>query len=189
MFYAFFHVLGCSPLVILEILEYRKMQNMYPCRILIQNLWSSRRVQGYCCILDGTEAVFKEKRGAWEPMLELTLNLPNLKVVSSLLAKFMVLDWGDKVVSDIGLSYRPASLCSVAGRYDNHMLESTISPVRDYEFGYRLPPLLQCERGGLEKGLFSYLLGSRVQWFGPFFDQMKPSRQDKDEKWNSKPHL
>ncbi len=89
---AFFHVLGCSLLVILEILEYRKMQNMYPCRILIQNLWSSRRVQGYCCILDGTEAVFKEKRGAWEPMLELTLNLPNLKVDSSLLAKFIVPD-------------------------------------------------------------------------------------------------
>jgi hypothetical protein len=40
----------------------------------------------------GTEAVFKEKRGAWEPMLALTLNLPNLKVDSSLLAKFIVPD-------------------------------------------------------------------------------------------------
>ncbi len=36
--------------------------------------------------------------------------------------KFIVPDSG------IGLSYRPASLCSLAGRYDNHMPESTISP-------------------------------------------------------------
>ncbi len=37
----------------------------------------------------------------------------------------------DIVDSGIGLSYRPASLCSLAGLYD------FISPVRDYEFGHR----------------------------------------------------
>ncbi len=48
----------------------------------------------------------------------------------------------DKVDSGIGLSYRPdsASLCILAGRYDNPMPESTlvnfIPPYRDYEFGY-----------------------------------------------------
>ncbi len=35
---------------------------------------------------------------------------------------------GDKVDSGKGLSYRPANLCSHAGRYDNPMPESTLSP-------------------------------------------------------------
>ncbi len=35
---------------------------------------------------------------------------------------------GDIIDSGMGLSYRPASLCSLAGRYDNPMSESTISP-------------------------------------------------------------
>jgi hypothetical protein len=37
---------------------------------------------------------------------------------------------GDKVGSGIGLSYRPVSLCSLAGRYDNDnpMPESTLFP-------------------------------------------------------------
>ncbi len=52
-------------------------------------------------------------------------------------SKFIVLDWGDEVNTDIGLSYRPARLHRLAGRYDNPMPESTIPPVRDYEFGYR----------------------------------------------------
>ncbi len=42
---------------------------------------------------------------------------------------------GDIVYFIIGLSYRPVSLCSLAGRYDNPMPESTLSPpVRDHEF-------------------------------------------------------
>jgi hypothetical protein len=42
--------------------------------------------------------------------------------------------------SGIELSYRPASLCSLAGLYDNPMPELTLSPpVRDYEFGYCFP--------------------------------------------------
>ncbi len=49
-------------------------------------------------------------------------------------------DWGDKVDSDIGLSYRLARLHGLAGRYDNpsqpyegvdFILQSGI-----YEFGY-----------------------------------------------------
>jgi len=48
-------------------------------------------------------------------------------------AKFLVPDWGDIVNSGIGLSYRPANLCSLAGLYDNPMPDSTtyIPPVRD----------------------------------------------------------
>ncbi len=35
---------------------------------------------------------------------------------------------GDIVDSGLGLSYRPACLCSLAGRYDSPMPESTLSP-------------------------------------------------------------
>jgi hypothetical protein len=41
-------------------------------------------------------------------------------------AKFKVPDWGDKVNSGMGLSYRPARLHRLAGRYENSMPESTI---------------------------------------------------------------
>ncbi len=41
-------------------------------------------------------------------------------------AKFIVPDWGEKV--DSGLSYRPASPCSLAGRYENPMPLSTLYP-------------------------------------------------------------
>ncbi len=34
-------------------------------------------------------------------------------------AKFLVPNWGDMIDSGIGLSYRPASLPRLAGRYDN----------------------------------------------------------------------
>ncbi len=44
------------------------------------------------------------------------------------IAKFLIPDLGDIVDSTIGLSYRPDSLCSLAGRCDNPMPESTISP-------------------------------------------------------------
>jgi hypothetical protein len=56
-------------------------------------------------------------------------------------AKFIVLEGGDKVDSGIRLSYRPASLWNLAGRYDNPMPEwSQPYPpqIRDYEFGYCL---------------------------------------------------
>ncbi len=54
----------------------------------------------------GTEAVFKEKRGTWKSILELTPN-PNPPYLDP---EFIVPHWADKVDSDIGLSYRPASL-------------------------------------------------------------------------------
>jgi hypothetical protein len=50
-----------------------------------------------------------------------TLDLPSV-------AKFIVPDWGDKVNSGKGLSYLPAKLHRLAGRYDNPMPKSTISP-------------------------------------------------------------
>ncbi len=53
-------------------------------------------------------------------------------------AKFIVNDWGDKVNSGVGLSYRPARLHRLVGRFDNRMPESTtLHPqLRDYEFGW-----------------------------------------------------
>ncbi len=45
-----------------------------------------------------------------------------------LIAKILSPWLGDIVDSGIGLSCRPASLCSLADRYDNPMPESTISP-------------------------------------------------------------
>ncbi len=53
-------------------------------------------------------------------------------------AKFIVPDWGFIVDSGMRLWYWPASLFSLAGRYDNPMPELTLSPqVKDYEFGLR----------------------------------------------------
>ncbi len=59
---------------------------------------------------------------------------------ANLVAKFIVPDWGDKFDSEIWLSNRPASLCSLSGRYYNPMPESTsvYPPFRDYEFGYMI---------------------------------------------------
>ncbi len=48
-------------------------------------------------------------------------------------AKLLVPDWGDKVNSDIGLSYR---LHWLEGRYNKpYAGVDYIPPVRDYEFG------------------------------------------------------
>ncbi len=54
--------------------------------------------------------------------------LPTMSHNYGTLAKFLVPDWGDKADSSVGLSYRPGSLCSMAGRYDNPMPGSAISP-------------------------------------------------------------
>ncbi len=55
----------------------------------------------------------------------------------STVAKFVVPDWRDIVDSGMGLlSYRPARLHRLAGRYDNLMPESTISP----SLGLRIGP-------------------------------------------------
>jgi hypothetical protein len=44
-----------------------------------------------------------------------------LLIGANSVATFLVPDWGDKVNSGIGLSYRPAMLHRLAGRYDNPM--------------------------------------------------------------------
>jgi hypothetical protein len=54
-----------------------------------------------------------------------------LTLQTNAVAKFLVPEWGDIVDSGIGMSYRPASLCSLAGRYDNRMPDSTLSPASD----------------------------------------------------------
>ncbi len=54
-------------------------------------------------------------------------------------AKFIVPDWGggDKVDSGIGLSYRPARLHRLAGRYASKLCRSQLdSPFRDYVVDY-----------------------------------------------------
>jgi hypothetical protein len=43
-------------------------------------------------------------------------------------AEFINPDWGDKVNSGIGLSYRPARLHGLTGRYNNPMPELTLYP-------------------------------------------------------------
>ena len=49
----------------------------------------------------------------------------------SSVAKFIVPDWRHKVDYGIELSYRPvAGLHRLAGRYDNPMTESTLSPIQ-----------------------------------------------------------
>ncbi len=46
-------------------------------------------------------------------------------------AEFTGPDWGDKVNSGIGLSYKPARLHGLAGRYDNPMPEFALYQFRD----------------------------------------------------------
>jgi len=58
---------------------------------------------------------------------------PAASVETNPVAKFLVLDWGDKVNSDIGLSY---GLHWLEGRYNKpYAGVDYIPPVRDYEFG------------------------------------------------------
>jgi hypothetical protein len=58
------------------------------------------------------------------------------RLAASLVAKFRVPDWGNKVDSGTGLSYQPAKLHRLAGKCGNPMSESPVYPsVRDYEFG------------------------------------------------------
>jgi hypothetical protein len=45
--------------------------------------------------------------------------------------EFIDPDWGDKVNSGIGLSYRPARLHGLAGRYDNPLPELNYPQVMD----------------------------------------------------------
>jgi hypothetical protein len=56
------------------------------------------------------------------------------------IAKFIVPDWRLWLTPAWGIvSYLAASLCSLAGQYDNRMQESTLSPpVRDYEYGHSI---------------------------------------------------
>jgi hypothetical protein len=56
------------------------------------------------------------------------------RLAADQMAKFIVPDWGDKVDSSLGLSYHPARLQRLAGRYDIRMPESPIW-TWDYEFG------------------------------------------------------
>jgi hypothetical protein len=56
----------------------------------------------------------------------------------SLVAEFIGSDWGDKINSGIGLSYRPARLHGLVGLYDRHPYAGAdfIPQSWIYEFGY-----------------------------------------------------
>jgi hypothetical protein len=51
---------------------------------------------------------------------------------SNPVAEFIDLDWEGKVNSDLALSYQPARLHGLAGRYGNPMPELTLSPIHGY---------------------------------------------------------
>ncbi len=63
---------------------------------------------------------------------------PAFQVNADPVAEFIDPWLGDKVDSGIGLSYRPASICSLAGRQPYARVDFIPpSQGRDYEFGYR----------------------------------------------------
>ncbi len=64
------------------------------------------------------------------------------------IAKFIVLDFGDKVDSGIGLLYRHARLHRQAGRYDNLCRSQQYPPFIDYEFGQRTIATLAVAQSG-----------------------------------------
>ncbi len=75
-------------------------------------------------------------------------------------ARILVPDWGDRFDSGIGLSYRPARLHRLTGRYDNPIPASTLyPPFRDYEFGYSCvgPRLCACPIQLFLNPLITYL--------------------------------
>ncbi len=65
-------------------------------------------------------------RGGWIDSVSIIncfIVYSKISLRSHLITKFIVPDWGDKVHSGIGLSYRHARLHRLAGRYDNPMAE------------------------------------------------------------------
>jgi hypothetical protein len=60
--------------------------------------------------------------------LYLFSTIPSKVVLYAPVAEFTDPGWRDKVNPDIGLSYLPAGLHGLAGRYDNPMPGSTLSP-------------------------------------------------------------
>ncbi len=63
-----------------------------------------------------------------EKITSLKLKICRKRSNSTSMAEFIDPDWGDKVNSGIGLSYRPARPHGLAGQYENPLLESTLSP-------------------------------------------------------------
>ncbi len=83
--------------------------------------------QSYISSRHGAELSFQRHRSVIEQSY---LSSRPQQTAETPVAKFLVPDWGDTtsiIEYDIRLSYRSASLCSLAGRYDNPMLSSNIS--------------------------------------------------------------
>jgi hypothetical protein len=83
-------------------------------------------------------------------------------------AQFLVSDSGDIVDSGIGLSYRPAGISSLAGRYDNPMPESTISPqsgTKNIDTALHLKGVISRVEESYWKSLKPFF--SRLKWLQP----------------------
>jgi len=77
-----------------------------------------------------------------------------LLVFQDPVAKFLVSDWGAIVDSVIGLSYRPASLCSLAGRYDNPIYAGVDLSLQSGTMNLATDSLLSTEGGNVWQLLF-----------------------------------
>jgi hypothetical protein len=84
------------------------------------------------------EDVIKEKHGVWDPMLELTYNSPYLTINSVISAGKLRPAMGARNQVGIGLSYRPASLFSLATSFQTRFLESIHRPIA----GLKIPTQL-----------------------------------------------
>ncbi len=94
---------------------------MFPCWKFISGI---RRASVWLCALPciylGTDTCFR-----YEGKVRIVHSAQRGRITG---AKFLVSWLGDKADSGKGMSYRPARQNKLAGRYDNSMSESTISP-------------------------------------------------------------
>ncbi len=112
--------------------------------------------------------------------------------------KFLVPDWGNIVDSGIGLFYRPARLHSLAGRYNNPMPKSSLSPSQGLriwpQHKHPHPPSPQAVENCYRKGdLYLWVGGGGGRalyhlWgeglFGCLLYRYRPARLDRPESGN-----
>jgi hypothetical protein len=103
-----------------------------------------RKFSHFCVKFVFSLLVFSQNCSSYNEPIKMLLTMKNSivpsvpcsRLAASLVAKFIVPDWGNKVDSGTVLSYQPATLHRLAGKCGNSMPESAVYPsVRDYEFG------------------------------------------------------
>ncbi len=104
-----------------------------------QNSCSTYRTQGFCLKVLGITAVYLHHVSSRKTTaVHYQLELMGLPLVVWPVAKFIVPNWGGLswLRRGIGLSYGPARLHRLAGRYNNPMPEpTTYPPFKDPEIG------------------------------------------------------